>query len=76
LGTLGSYFQIGKMANLPDFLMKYRILKTVNHRSLDKINKHPRSKIISIIGAILAFRFWRKRFVLYFSKIGCVKNGI
>jgi glycosyltransferase involved in cell wall biosynthesis len=38
-----------KMANLPDFLMKYRVLGNSNHRSLDNLNKHfeERSKIIS-----------------------------
>ncbi|WP_369765615.1 glycosyltransferase family 2 protein [Flavobacterium sp. WC2429] len=41
--------KIGKMANLPDFLMKYRILENSNHRSPIKIKKHfeERSKIIS-----------------------------
>lgn len=39
----------GNVANLPDFLMKYRILENSNHRSSDKIEKHfqERSKIIS-----------------------------
>jgi len=38
-----------KVANLPDFLMKYRILENSNHRSPQKIKKHleERSKIIS-----------------------------
>lgn len=41
--------KIGKMANLPDFLMKYRILENSNHRSAEKMKKHlaERSKIIS-----------------------------
>lgn len=41
--------KIGKIANLPDFLMKYRILKNSNHRSPEKIKKHlvERSEIIS-----------------------------
>jgi glycosyltransferase involved in cell wall biosynthesis len=39
----------GKMANLPNFLMKYRILENSNHRSPEKIKKHlvECSKIIS-----------------------------
>jgi glycosyltransferase involved in cell wall biosynthesis len=41
--------KIGKMANVPDFLMKYRILENSNHRSPEKTQKHfeERSKIIS-----------------------------
>ncbi|MFV5703602.1 glycosyltransferase family 2 protein [Flavobacterium sp. XS2P12] len=41
--------KVGIMANLSDFLMKYRILENSNHRSLDKNNKHLeyRSRIIS-----------------------------
>lgn len=41
--------QTGQVVNLPDFLMKYRILESSNHRSIQKINKHleERSKIIS-----------------------------
>jgi glycosyltransferase involved in cell wall biosynthesis len=41
--------KIGKMTNVPDFLMKYRILEYSNHRSPEKIEKHfeERSKIIS-----------------------------
>jgi hypothetical protein len=40
---------IGKMANLPDFLMKYRINPNSNHRSTVNRTKHfeERSKIIS-----------------------------
>lgn len=39
----------GDLANLPDFLMKYRVLENSNHRSSQKIKKHleERSKIIS-----------------------------
>lgn len=39
----------GKAGNLPDFLMKYRILNESNHRSLEKKTQHlqERSKIIS-----------------------------
>ena len=32
--------KIGKMANLPDYLMKYRILENSNHRSAEKLKKH------------------------------------
>jgi glycosyltransferase involved in cell wall biosynthesis len=41
--------KIGQVANLPDFLMKYRILENSNHRSSKKIKKHlgERSIIIS-----------------------------
>lgn len=41
--------KMGKMANLPDFLMKYRILSNSNHRSLknNKLHLLERSKIIS-----------------------------
>ena len=41
--------KFGQVANLPDYLMKYRILENSNHRSLQKIKKHleERSKIIS-----------------------------
>jgi glycosyltransferase involved in cell wall biosynthesis len=41
--------KLGKAVNLPDFLMKYRILNESNHRSLEKKTQHlqERSKIIS-----------------------------
>lgn len=41
--------KVGDVVNLPDFLMKYRILENSNHRSPQKIEKHleERSKIIS-----------------------------
>lgn len=41
--------KIGQMANLPDFLMKYRILENSNHRSPEKqkIQYDNRSKIIT-----------------------------
>jgi glycosyltransferase involved in cell wall biosynthesis len=41
--------KIGKIANLPDFLMKYRIVPTSNHRSIEnkKIHLRERSSIIS-----------------------------
>jgi glycosyltransferase involved in cell wall biosynthesis len=40
---------IGKVANLPDFLMKYRIVGTSNHRSEENRNKHLKecSKVIA-----------------------------
>lgn len=39
----------GQVSNLPDFLMKYRILENSNHRSLEKIEIHleEKSSIIS-----------------------------
>ena len=41
--------KIGKIANLPDFLMKYRIVPNSNHRSIEnkKIHLRERSSIIS-----------------------------
>lgn len=41
--------KISKIANVPDFLMKYRIVSTSNHRSEENKNTHleERSKIIS-----------------------------
>lgn len=32
--------QMGKVHNLPDFLMKYRVVSTSNHRSSENIKKH------------------------------------
>ncbi|MFG6687636.1 glycosyltransferase family 2 protein [Mariniflexile sp. HNIBRBA6329] len=51
--------KIGKMANLPDFLMKYRILQYSNHRSPEKQNIHfeYRSKIIASYWADFGFSF-------------------
>lgn len=40
----------GQVANLPDFLMKYRILESSNHRSFEKIQKHLKEKSIFISG--------------------------
>jgi glycosyltransferase involved in cell wall biosynthesis len=63
--------KIGKMANLPDFLMKYRILESSNHRSLDKINKHleERSVIISKYWRCFGIAFFEQEiYELYFSK--------
>ncbi|MBU3822737.1 glycosyltransferase family 2 protein [Flavobacteriaceae bacterium XHP0103] len=41
--------KLGKAVNLPDFLMKYRILNESNHRALETKNQHlkERSKLIS-----------------------------
>lgn len=41
--------QVSKLANLSDFLMKYRIHQSSNHRSSDKIKRHflERAKIIA-----------------------------
>jgi hypothetical protein len=41
--------QLGVASNLPDFLMKYRILENSNHRSIDKLQQHEfeKAKIIS-----------------------------
>ena len=63
--------KIGKMANLPDFLMKYRILENSNHRSLEKINKHfeERSTIISNYWSYFDIPFFYKEiYELYFGK--------
>lgn len=63
--------KIGKMANLPDFLMKYRILENSNHRSLNKINKHleERSVIISNYWNYFGIPFLAEEiYELYFSK--------
>jgi glycosyltransferase involved in cell wall biosynthesis len=62
--------KIGKMANLPDFLMRYRILENSNHRSLEKINKHleERSKIISNYWSYFDVPFFEQEiYELYFS---------
>lgn len=41
--------QIGEMVNLPEFLMKYRILENSNHRSMEKMDQQmeERSNIIA-----------------------------
>lgn len=65
--------KIGKMANLPDFLMKYRILENSNHRSSEKIDKHleERSKIISNYWSYFDIPFLEQEiYQLYFGKIG------
>lgn len=64
--------KIGKMANLPDFLMKYRILENSNHRSLQKINKHleERSKIISNYWSYFGIPFFEQEiYEFYFGKM-------
>lgn len=63
--------QIGEMANLPDFLMKYRILENSNHRSAEKINKHleERSVIISKYWSYFGISFSAQEiFKLYYGK--------
>ena len=63
--------KIGKMANLPDFLMKYRILENSNHRSPEKIKKHleERSKIISKYWGYFDIPFSGKEiYELYFGE--------
>jgi len=62
--------KIGEMVNLPDFLMKYRILENSNHRSPEKIKKHleERSKIISNYWMDLGQNITEQEiFVLYFG---------
>ncbi|WP_370479371.1 glycosyltransferase family 2 protein [Tamlana flava] len=51
--------KIGNMANLPDFLMKYRILDDSNHRSPDKqkLNIEYRSSIIASHWQTFGFSF-------------------
>ena len=50
---------LGEVANLPTFLMKYRIVANSNHRSADKIASHllERAKIIS--------KHWRNFGIIY-----------
>ena len=63
--------QIGKMTNVPDFLMKYRILENSNHRSPEKKQKHfeERSKIISEYwGYFNVLISSQEVYDLYFSK--------
>lgn len=62
--------KIGEMVNLPDFLMKYRILENSNHRSPEKIKRHleERSKIISNYWMDLGQNITEQEvFVLYFG---------
>jgi glycosyltransferase involved in cell wall biosynthesis len=64
--------KIGTMANLPDYLMKYRIVENSNHRSLEKINRHleERSAIISSYWSYFGIPFFDKEiYELYFGKI-------
>jgi glycosyltransferase involved in cell wall biosynthesis len=63
--------KIGKMANLPDFLMKYRILENSNHRSPLKIQRHleERSAIISDYWSYFDISISSQEvYDLYFSK--------
>lgn len=69
--------KIGKMANLPDYLMKYRILENSNHRSSEKINKHleERSKIISDYWSYFGIPFFEQEiYELYFGKMAVSRN--
>lgn len=64
--------KIGKMGNLPDYLMKYRILENSNHRSSEKINKHleERSTIISNYWSYFGIPFFDQEiYELYFGKV-------
>lgn len=64
--------KIGKMGNLPDYLMKYRILENSNHRSSEKLDKHleERSKIISNYWSYFDIPFFEQEiYELYFGKI-------
>jgi glycosyltransferase involved in cell wall biosynthesis len=64
--------KIGKMANLPDYLMKYRILENSNHRSSEKINKHleERYTIISNYWSYFDISFFEQEiYELYFGKL-------
>lgn len=42
--------KIGSVANVPDFLMKYRILQSSNHRSSENTKKHLEERSIIISG--------------------------
>ena len=44
----------GQVANLPDFLMKYRVLENSNHRSSKKIKRHFEER------AIIISKYWTK----------------
>jgi glycosyltransferase involved in cell wall biosynthesis len=54
----GRVAKVGQMMNLPDFLMKYRIVETSNHRADSKIKLHlvERSKIISNYWSLFGFK--------------------
>lgn len=69
--------KIGVMVNLPDFLMKYRILDNSNHRSFDKKNKHLeyRTQIISEYWRYFGYSFSRDEiFKLFFEEIKVPKE--
>ena len=62
--------KVGKMINLPDFLMKYRVLENSNHRSPDKIELHllERSRIISNYWMYLGCNITEQEiFIIYFG---------
>jgi hypothetical protein len=64
--------KIGKMINLPDYLMKYRILENSNHRSSEKISKHleERSTIICNYWSYFGIPFFEQEiYEFYFGKI-------
>lgn len=64
--------KIGKMGNLPDYLMKYRILENSNHRSSEKLDKHleERSTIISNYWSYFDISFFEHEiYELYFGKM-------
>ncbi len=66
--------KIGQVANLPDFMMKYRILESSNHRSELKKNKHFNERCVIIsnywadfgidINPDLVFRYYYENTVL------------
>lgn len=63
--------KVGEITNLPDFLMKYRILENSNHRSSEKINMHltERSAIISNYWSYFGISFSAQEiFKLYYGK--------
>ena len=69
--------KIGKLSNLEDFLMKYRILENSNHRSPEKIKKHlkERSKIISDYWADFNVSLSPKQiFDFYYSEVSLSKQ--
>ncbi|MCH4551235.1 glycosyltransferase family 2 protein [Aestuariibaculum lutulentum] len=69
--------KVGKMANLPDFLMKYRILEHSNHRSPEKqkLNIEYRSNIIASYWKHFGFSFSEKEiYHLYYSEINIDKG--
>lgn len=69
--------KIGKMVNLPDFLMKYRIVENSNHRSLEKqkIQFENRSNIISVYWATFGISFSEKEIYDFYYNKGRVSNA-